>query len=205
MSETTDLREQVAITLPDGSERSFPAGVTGLEIATSIGRKLAQDALGIKVDGRLQDLATPISADAGVAIVTFDSPEGRELFWHSSSHLMAQAIEELFPGAKFGAGPAVEQGFYYDVSYPERFNEEDLRAIEARMLEIAGRDEAIVREEMPRLQAIGYFRESRKDPYKVEILEETLKEVETVSVYRQGGFADLCTGPHLPNTGKVTP
>ncbi|NTV02747.1 MAG: threonine--tRNA ligase [Chlorobiaceae bacterium] len=203
MSETTDNREQVVITLPDGTEKTFPAGITGLDIAASIGRKLAEAALGIIVDGRLQDLGTPITRNAGVSIVTFDSPDGKEIFWHSSSHLMAQAIEELFPGAKFGAGPAIEQGFYYDVAYPERFNEDDLRNIEAKMLEISGRDIAIRREEMPREQAIGYFRESRKDPYKVEILEETLKGVETVSVYHQDGFADLCSGPHLPNTGKI--
>ena len=203
MSETTDNREQLVMTLPDGTEKTFPAGITGLDIAGSIGRKLAQDALGIIVDGRLQDLSTPITRNANVSIVTFDSPAGKEIFWHSSSHLMAQAIEELFPGAKFGAGPAIEQGFYYDVSYPERFNEDDLRNIEAKMLEISGRDIAIRREEMPREQAIGYFRESRKDPYKVEILEETLKGVDTVSVYHQDGFADLCTGPHLPNTGKI--
>ncbi|NTU68439.1 MAG: threonine--tRNA ligase [Chlorobiaceae bacterium] len=203
MSETTDNRELVVITLPDGTEKTFPAGITGLDIAASIGRKLAQDALGIVVDGRLQDLSTPISRSASVSIATFDTPAGKELFWHSSSHLMAQAIEELFPGAKFGAGPAIEQGFYYDIAYPERFNEEDLRNIETKMLEISGRDIAIRREEMPREQAIGYFRESRKDPYKVEILEETLKGVDTVSVYHQDGFADLCSGPHLPNTGKI--
>jgi threonyl-tRNA synthetase len=203
MSENTDYREQVIITLPDGTEKYFQAGVTGLDIATSIGRKLAQDALGIIVDGKPRDLDTPITGNARIEIITFDSPAGKEIFWHSSSHLMAQAVEELFPGARFGAGPAIEQGFYYDISYPERFNEEDLRNIEARMLEIAGRDAAISREEMPREKAIGYFRDTRKDPYKVEILEETLKDVDTVSVYHQEGFADLCSGPHLPRTGKI--
>jgi threonyl-tRNA synthetase len=203
MSETTDYREQVVITLPDGTERTFQAGVTGLDIATSIGRKLAQDALGIIVDGKPRDLDAPIAHDARIEIITFDSPLGKEIFWHSSSHLMAQAIEELFPGAKFGAGPAIEQGFYYDIASQERFNEEDLRKIEARMLEIAGRDAVIRREEMPRVQAIDYFRKIRQDPYKVEILEETLKDIDTVSVYHQDGFADLCSGPHLPRTGKV--
>jgi threonyl-tRNA synthetase len=203
MSETTDYREQVVITLPDGTERTFQAGVTGLDIATSIGRKLAQDALGIIVDGKPRDLDAPIAHDARIEIITFDTPPGKEIFWHSSSHLMAQAIEELFPGAKFGAGPAIEQGFYYDIASQERFNEEDLRKIEARMLEIAGRDAVIRREEMPRVQAIDYFRQIRQDPYKVEILEETLKDIDTVSVYHQDGFADLCSGPHLPRTGKV--
>ncbi|NTW52487.1 MAG: threonine--tRNA ligase [Chlorobiaceae bacterium] len=203
MSETTDYRDTVVITLPDGSERTYPVGVTGDAIASSIGKKLAQDALGVTVDGTLSGLDIPITRNAGVSIVTFDSPAGKEIFWHSSSHLMAQAIEELFPGAKFGAGPAIEQGFYYDISCPERFNEENLRSIEAKMLEISGRNLVITREEMPRLQAIDYFRNTRQDPYKVEILEETLKDVETVSVYHQGGFADLCSGPHLPATGKI--
>ncbi|NTU91352.1 MAG: TGS domain-containing protein, partial [Chlorobiaceae bacterium] len=203
MSDTTENHGQIIITLPDGTEKTFQAGVTGLDIAASIGKKLAQDALGIIVNGKTQDLGTPIDGDANVSIITFDSPAGKEIFWHSSSHLMAQAIEELFPGAKFGAGPAIEQGFYYDIAYPERFNEEDLRKIEAKMLEIAGRNITIRREELSREDAITYFRDTRKDPYKVEILEDTLREVPTVSVYHQEGFADLCSGPHLPATGRV--
>ncbi len=203
MSDAMDCLKQVVITLPDGTEKTFPSGTTGLEIAASIGRRLAQDALGIVIDGKPADLSTPIVDDARVEILTFDSPAGKEIFWHSSSHLMAQAIEELFPGAKFGAGPAIEQGFYYDIAYHERFNEADLRNIEARMLEISTRNEPIVREEMPRQQAIDYFSQVRKDPYKVEILEDTLKDVGTVSVYHQGEFADLCSGPHLPATGRI--
>jgi threonyl-tRNA synthetase len=202
MSEAQN-RSTVTIILPDGSQKSLPAGSTGYDIALSIGRKLARDAVAVRIDGKPFDLMTPVTRDASIEILTFDSPEGREIFWHSSSHLMAHAIEELFPGAKFGAGPAIEQGFYYDVSSPESFNEEYLRAIEAKMLEIAGRDIAIRREQMPRDAAIAYFRDTRKDPYKVEILEETLREVPTVSVYHQDGFSDLCSGPHLPSTGKV--
>jgi threonyl-tRNA synthetase len=203
MSEITDDRQQVIVTLPDGSERSYSSGVTGLEIATSIGKKLAQAALAVTIGGKPRDLDTPVTANASVSIITFDSAEGREIFWHSSSHLMAHAIEELFPGAKFGAGPAIEQGFCYDIACEHRFNEDDLRAIEQKMLEISARDLAISREEMPRQQAIDYFANERKDPYKVEILEDTLKEVDTVSVYHQDGFADLCSGPHLPSTGRV--
>ncbi|NTU54148.1 MAG: threonine--tRNA ligase [Chlorobiaceae bacterium] len=203
MSERTDCRQPVIITLPDGSEREFPAGLTGLEIASSIGKKLAQDALAIVVDGDLRDLDTAIVSNASVSIVTFDSAEGKNIFWHSSSHLMAQAIEELWPGTKFGAGPAIEQGFYYDISSTERFGEEELRQIEAKMVEISGRNSTVRREQMPREQAIEFFRNIRKDPYKVEILEETLKDVKTVSVYHQDGFADLCSGPHLPATGKI--
>ncbi|MDW8465602.1 MAG: threonine--tRNA ligase [Chloroherpetonaceae bacterium] len=201
MSETQLLTEQIALTLPDGSVRHFPKGTTGNDVAKSIGKKLYEDALGIKVNGKLRDLNLPIEEDATIEIVTFDSDEGKELYWHSSSHLMAQAIEELFPGTKFGAGPAIENGFYYDISSPHRFTEEDLRKIEERMMEIAQRDLPIVREEMTREEAIEYFKTKRINPYKVEILEGITEPI--VSVYHQGGFTDLCTGPHLPRTSKL--
>jgi threonyl-tRNA synthetase len=193
----------IAVTLPDGSVKSLPAGSTGLDIAQSIGRKLAQDAIALKVDGKTVDLATPLRNGASVEIVTFDSAEGKNVFWHSASHIMAQAIEELFPGSRFGAGPAIEQGFYYDVASEHRFRESDLRQIEEKMLELGKRDITITREEMPREAAIEFFTTVRKDPYKVEILEETLKNVGTVSVYHQDGFTDLCSGPHLPSTSKL--
>ena len=203
MSDIQEQKASIAITLPDGTARPFPSGSTGFDIARSIGKRLAEDALAVTVNGKALDLHTPVEEDACVEIVTFETPTGREIFWHSSSHLMAHAIEELFPGAKFGAGPAIEQGFYYDIACEHRFNEDDLREIEAKMLEISKHDLLITREEMPREKAIEYFANDRKDPYKVEILEDTLKEVETVSVYHQDGFADLCSGPHLHSTGKV--
>lgn len=201
MSEIQLLTEQISLTLPDGSVRHYPKGITGNDVAKSIGKKLYEDALGIKVNGKLRDLNLPIEEDATVEIVTFDSDEGKELYWHSSSHLMAQAIEELFPGTKFGAGPAIENGFYYDISSPHRFTEEDLRKIEERMLEIAQRDLVITREELTRQDAIEYFKTKRLDPYKVEILEGISEPI--VSIYHQGGFTDLCTGPHLPRTSKL--
>ncbi len=203
MSDNQETLAVIALTLPDGSVKTFPSGTTGNDVALSIGRKLAQDALALTVNGVAVDLAKPLVADAAIEIITFSSPEGPDIFWHSSSHLMAQAIEELYPGSKFGAGPSIEQGFYYDVASEHRFREEDLRSIEKRMLEISKRDTPVQREEMSRLDAIHFFKSVRNDPYKVEILEETLKNVETVSLYHQGDFTDLCTGPHLPSTSKV--
>ena len=203
MSEHQEQLALIALTLPDGTVKSFPTGSTGQDIALSIGRKLAQDALALKINGTPVDLTAPVTADAAIEIITFDSTEGKDIFWHSSSHIMAQAIEELFPGSKFGAGPSIEQGFYYDVASDHRFREDDLRAIEARMLEISKRDILIQREEMARTAAIDIFKQTRTAPYQVEILEDTLKNVDTVSLYHQNGFTDLCIGPHLPTTSKL--
>ncbi len=203
MSENQEQLALIALTLPDGTVKSFPSGSTGLDIALSIGRKLAQDALALKINGTLVDLTAPVTADASIEIITFDSTEGKDIFWHSSSHIMAQAIEELFPGSKFGAGPSIEQGFYYDIASVHRFREDDLRTIEAKMLEISKRDIHMQREEMDRTAAIDFFKFTRNDPYKVEILEDTLKNVDTVSLYHQNGFTDLCIGPHLPTTSKL--
>lgn len=203
MSDNQNVQATMALTLPDGSIRSLPVGSTGLDIARSIGRKLASDAIAITINGAVQDLDRAVNETANIAIVTFDSPGGHEIFWHSASHLMAQAIEELYPGSKFGAGPAIEQGFYYDISSDHRFNDEDLRQIEKRMLELARRDLPIRREELSHDDAIAFFSQVRQDPYKVEILTDTLKTEPTVSLYHQGGFTDLCTGPHLPSTAKI--
>ena len=155
MSDHQEPLAVIALTLPDGSVKTFPTGSTGNDVALSIGRKLAQDALALKVDGVAIDLSTPLTANAAIEIITFSSPDGPNIFWHSSSHLMAQAIEELYPGSKFGAGPSIEQGFYYDVASEHRFREEDLRKIEERMLEISKRDIQVRREEMSRIDAIA--------------------------------------------------
>ncbi len=201
MSDTQLLTEQISLTLPSGVVRQYPKGVTGNDVAKSISDKLFEAALGIKLNGTLRDLNLPIEEDGTIEIVTFDSEEGRELYWHSTSHLMAQAIEELFPGTKFGTGPAIENGFYYDIASEHRFTEEDLRKIEERMLEIARRDLVITREELKREEAIEYFTTKRIDPYKVEILQDLNDEI--VSIYHQGEFSDLCTGPHVPRTSKL--
>ncbi|MBM3163257.1 MAG: threonine--tRNA ligase [Chlorobi bacterium] len=203
MSDIQEQKASIAITLPDGTVRTFASGSSGFDIALSIGKRLAEDALAVTVNGKASDLYAPIEHDSAVEIVTFDTPLGRDIFWHSASHLMAQAIEELFPGSRFGTGPATEQGFYYDIASEHRFREEDLRAIEKRMLEIGKRNILLQREEMSREKAVEYFSGVRNDPYKVEILEDTLKNVDTVSLYHQGEFTDLCSGPHLPSTSKI--
>lgn len=195
--------DKIRITLPDQSVREYPIGTTGLEIATSISRSLEKDSLAIAINGKVKDINLPVNQDANIRIITFDSDEGKDIYWHSSSHIMAQAIEELFPGTKFGAGPSIENGFYYDIDSPHSFTPEDFKLIEDKMKEIAKRELSIRRQELSRDEAITYFKTSRQDLYKVEILENTIKEDDVVSVYHQGEFSDLCTGPHLPNTSRL--
>jgi len=197
------LEDIIKITFPDGSVREFQKGITILDVAKSISERFAQQVIIAHVDGKEKDLSATLNADAKLVLFKFDSDEGRHCFWHTSSHMMAQAIEELYPGAKFGVGPAIEGGFYYDIDSDHKFLEEDLKKIEERILEIAKRDLQPVREEMKRTDAIDYFKTKRPDEYKVEILETIAQNEEVVSLYHQGGFTDLCRGPHLPNTAKV--
>ncbi len=194
---------EINIKFPDGSVKQFPKGVTSFDIAKSISSKLAEDILVSEVNGALVDLVKPILSDAEVKFYKFTDEAGKKVYWHSTSHIMAQAIEELFPGAKFGVGPAIDNGFYYDVDSEHKFTDEDLRKIEERMIEIAQRDLHPVREELKRTDAIQYFKSKRVDPYKVEILEDIAKDEDVVSLYHQGGFTDLCRGPHLPTTAKL--
>jgi len=195
--------ENINITFPDGSVKEFPKGTSSLEIAASISKGLAEDVLVAEVNGKLVDLVNPISEDSAVKFYKFADEEGRKVYWHTTSHIMAQAVEELFPGARFGVGPPIENGFYYDVDSEHKFTDEDLKKIEDRMLEIAKRDLKTVREELKREDAIEYFKSKRVDPYKVEILEDIAKNEEYVSLYHQGGFTDLCRGPHMPTTAKL--
>lgn len=195
--------ENIKITFPDGSVKEFPKGTTSLEIAASISKGLAEDVLVAEVNGKLVDLVKPVSEDSTVKFYKFADEEGRKVYWHTTSHIMAQAVEELFPGARFGVGPPIENGFYYDVDSDHKFTEEDLKKIEDRMLEIAKRDLKTVREELKREDAIEYFKSKRVDPYKVEILEDIAKNEDVVSLYHQGGFTDLCRGPHMPTTAKL--
>ena len=197
------MSEKIKISFPDGNSKEFDKGITGYDIASSISKRFADEVLFCKINGQQKDLSAIINQDSSILFFKFDSDEGRECYWHSTSHMMAQAVEELFPGAKFGVGPAVEGGFYYDIDFPTKFTEEDLRKIEQRMLEISKRDLKPVRIEMPRLEAIEYFKTKRIDPYKVEILEDIAKDEAVVSLYQQGNFTDLCRGPHLPTTAKV--
>ena len=191
----------VAITLPDSSKREFDAPVTVADIAASIGAGLAKAALAGKVDGKLVDLSHVVDADAAVSIITGKDPEGLEILRHSTAHLMAQAVKELYPDAQVTIGPAIENGFYYDFSYSRPFTPDDLVAIEARMDELVKKDIPIVREEMKREDAVKFFL-GLGEKYKAEII-ESIPQGETISLYRQGDFIDLCRGPHVPSTGRL--
>ncbi len=195
--------ENINITFPDGSIKEFPKGSSSFDIAGYISKGLAEDVLVADVNGKLVDLDKPLNEDASVKFYKFGDDEGRKVYWHTTSHIMAQAIEELFPGAKFGVGPPIENGFYYDVDSEHKFLEDDLKKIEDKMLEIAKRDLKTEREDLKREDAIAYFKTKRPDPYKVEILEDIAKNEEFVSLYHQGGFTDLCRGPHMPTTAKL--
>lgn len=194
--------EKIKIKFPDGSIKEFDKGITPLEIAKSISNRLADEALVAKVNGKLRDLTSPINKDSELQIFTFDSPEGRETYWHSSSHLMAHAIQSLFPEAKFGVGPAIESGFYYDIDINKNLTDDDLVAIENKMLEIASQKNSFKRKELSKADAMKFFTE-KGDEYKQEIISELDENSEVISIYNEGDFTDLCTGPHIPDTGKI--
>jgi threonyl-tRNA synthetase len=191
----------ISIQLPDGSKREFPAPVTVGEVAASIGAGLAKAALGGRVDGKLVDLSHRIERDAQLAIVTDKGADGIDLIRHSTAHLLAYAVKELFPDAQVTIGPVIENGFYYDFSYKRPFTPEDLVAIEAKMGELAKKDEKVERRVLPRDEAVAYFK-SLGEHYKAEII-ASIPANEDVSLYREGKFEDLCRGPHVPSTGKL--
>lgn len=191
----------VAIKLPDGSVLEMESGVCGLDIANKISANLAKAALAINVNGKTQDLCTPITTDATVTIITGKDKEGLQIIRHSCSHVMAQAVKELWNDVQVTIGPAIENGFYYDFARKEPFTTEDFSKIEEKMREIINRDEKLERIEMPRNEAIGFFKDLGEN-YKAEIIED-LPEDEIISLYRQGSFTDLCRGPHVPSTGKI--
>jgi threonyl-tRNA synthetase len=191
---------EIKITFPDGSQKSYESGVTLLEIAQSLGRRLAKDALVARVDGKLVDLSRKLEHDASVEFLTFETEEGKDVFRHSSSHLMAHAVQDLFPETKFGIGPAIENGFYYDFDKPDGFTESDLGAIENEMRELVAAKIPFVRHEVPRKEALERFRK-RSEQYKVELIEGI--EDDTVSIYDFGEFTDLCTGPHVPDSSYI--
>ncbi|MCH9674730.1 MAG: threonine--tRNA ligase [Gammaproteobacteria bacterium] len=187
--------------LPDGSVRTFDQPVTGLAFAESIGKRLAKDAVAIRVNGELRDLTREIDADADVEIVTRDQPDGIDLLRHDAAHILAEAVKELYPETQVTIGPTIEDGFYYDFARESPFTPEDLETIEARMLEIVERDEPLIREVWERDEAVKYFRDIG-ELYKAEII-ESIPAGEDVRIYRQGEFVDLCRGPHLPSTGRL--
>jgi threonyl-tRNA synthetase len=189
------------ITLPDGSQRSYAQPVTVADVAQSIGAGLARAALAGKVDGRLVDTSYLIEQDAALAIVTDKDAEGVEIIRHSTAHLMAYAVKELFPDAQVTIGPVIENGFYYDFSYHRPFTPEDLAAIEKRMTELAKKDIPVTRKVLPRDEAVEYFK-GIKEHYKAEII-ASIPPNEDVSLYTEGDFTDLCRGPHVPSTGKL--
>lgn len=191
----------IEVTLPDGSKREFNSPVTVGDVAASIGAGLARAALAGKVNGKLVDLSHPITENSTVSIVTDKDPEGLEIIRHSTSHLMAQAVKELYPQAQITIGPVIENGFYYDFSLPKHLTNEDLPLIEKKMDEIVKRDLPIVREEMDRDEAVKYFN-SIGEHYKAEII-GSIPAGETISLYRQGDYVDLCRGPHVPSTGRL--
>jgi threonyl-tRNA synthetase len=191
----------IQITLPDGSQRAFPGPVTVAEVAASIGAGLAKAALAGKVDGKVVDTSYQMAADASLAIVTAKDADGLEVIRHSTAHLLAYAVKDLFPQAQVTIGPVIENGFFYDFSYSRPFTPEDLIAIEKRMAELAAKDEAVLRRVLPRDEAVAYFK-GIGEHYKAEII-ASIPAGEDVSLYREGAFEDLCRGPHVPSTGKL--
>jgi len=191
----------IKVTFPDGSVREFAKGITGLQLAESISSRLAQEVLAITVNEQIWDLSRPIETDAAIKLHKWDDEEAKHAYWHSSAHLMAEALQELYPGIKFGIGPAIENGFYYDVDPGSAvIKEGDLPTIEAKMVELAARKELIVRTDVSKVDALKKF-EEKGDEYKVELISDLADG--TITLYSQGNFTDLCRGPHLPNTGEI--
>ena len=191
----------INITFPDGSVKSFESGVTPLQIAESISPRFAADVLAAKVNGEDWDISRPVSADASIELFKWDDPEGKHAFWHSSAHLLAEALQELYPGVKFGIGPAIETGFYYDIDPGEyKITAEDFPKIEAKMLELARNKEEIVRADISKADALKMFGD-RGEEYKCELISEL--EDGHITTYTQGSFTDLCRGPHIPNTAPI--
>ena len=191
----------INITFPDSSVRQYEKGVNGIEIAKSISPRLAADVLAVMVDGKVVDLERPIENDATVRLLKWEDDEAKKVFWHSSSHLMAQALEELYPGIKFGIGPAIETGFYYDVDLGERtLTEADLKTIENKMIELARSKEHFVRQDVSKAEAMKKYTE-KGDEYKCELIRDL--EDGTITFYTNGSFTDLCRGPHLMDTSVI--
>ena len=190
----------VKVTFPDGSVREFAKGTTAFQVAESISPRLAADSLAAEVNGATVDMMRPIDCDCTIKFFKWDDAEGKHAFWHTSSHLLAEALEALYPGIKFGIGPAIDNGFYYDVDSPVAITEADLEKIEAKMVELSRNKEALVRTEVSKAEALKTFTE-KGDQYKVELITDL--EDGTISFYTNGAFTDLCRGPHIPNTGYI--
>ncbi len=193
---------KINITLPDGSIREYDSGVTSMEIAQSISEGLARNVLSAKVDGEVWDSMRPIQQDSKVQLLTWRDAEGKATFWHSTAHLMAEALEVIYPGVKLGTGPSIENGFYYDVDAGDQtISSDDFKKIEDKMLELARQKNEFIRKDISKEDALTYFRE-KGDEYKIELIEKRGPD-EALTLYEQGNFVDLCRGPHLPNTSKI--
>lgn len=195
------MSDQITITLPDGSQRSYEKGATALDVALSISEGLARNVLAAKVNGEVWDSFRPLEEDATLQLLTWNDDEGKSTMWHSSAHLMAEALEALYPGVKLGIGPPIENGFYYDVDFGDQeFDSDNLAAIENKMLELARQKNEYVRKEISKADAVAYYQD-KGDEYKLELLEGL--EDGQITFYTQGNFTDLCRGPHIPNTGFI--
>jgi len=192
---------EIKITLPDGSERQYEKGVTAMDVAMDISEGLARNVLAAKVNGEVRDATRPINEDATLSLLTWNDDEGKSTMWHSSAHLMAEALEALYPGVKLGIGPPIENGFYYDVDFGNQvFDAENLKAIEDKMLELAREKNPYVRKDISKQDAVDYY-QKKEDEYKLELLEGL--EDGNITFYEQGNFTDLCRGPHIPHTGFI--
>ena len=192
---------EIKITLPDGSIRAFPEGSSSMDVALSISEGLARNVLAAKVNGEVWDASRPLPAQASLQLLTWNDAEGKATFWHSSAHLLAEAIEALYPGTKFGIGPAIENGFYYDIDTGDKLlSQDDFKKIEDKVIELARHKSAFKRQEISKADAIAYFKD-KGDEYKLELLDRL--EDGTITFYSQGNFTDLCRGPHIPDTGFI--
>ncbi|MEQ9303769.1 MAG: threonine--tRNA ligase [Marinoscillum sp.] len=192
---------EIKITLPDGSERAYPKGVKAIDVALSISEGLARNVLAAKVNGEVWDATRPIETDATLQLLTWNDKEGKSTMWHSSAHLMAEALEALYPGVKLGIGPPIDGGFYYDVDFGDQsFDSENLKQIEDKMLELARQKNEYIRKDISKADAVKYFKE-KGDEYKLELIEDL--DDGQITFYQQGNFVDLCKGPHIPNTGFI--
>ena len=191
----------INITLPDGAVKQYEKGISGLQIAHSISEGLARNVLAAKVNGEVWDATRPIYTDSSIQLLTWNDQEGKSTFWHSSAHLMAEALEALYPGVKLGIGPSIETGFYYDVDFGDKtIDGAQLETIEGKMVELAKQQNEYLRKDISKSEAIQYF-EEKGDEYKLDLIQGL--EDGQITFYKQGSFVDLCRGPHIPHTGFI--
>ena len=191
----------IQITLPDGSKREYADGASAMDVANSISEGLARNVLAAKVNGEVWDAGRMLPKYANLQLLTWNDDDGKSTFWHSSAHLMAEALEAIYPGIKLGIGPPIENGFYYDIDFGDRqFSSDEFKKVEDKMMELARQNNSYIRKEISKKEAIAYFK-AKEDPYKLDLIEGL--EDGSITLYEQGNFVDLCKGPHIPGTGKI--